>query len=57
MIAGIIGCLSEYLLYRFGALHLRGPMASNLWMAVWGFLAGLVVTVTLTAQRLPTRRS
>jgi solute:Na+ symporter, SSS family len=48
MIAGILGCLSEYLLYHLGVLHLRSPMASNLWMAVWGFLAGLAVTVTLT---------
>ncbi len=48
MVAGILGCLSEYLLYHLGVLHLRSPMASNLWMAVWGFLAGLVVTVTLT---------
>ena len=48
MIAGIIGCLAEYLLYGLGILHLRGPMAANIWMAVWGFVAGLTVTVTVT---------
>jgi SSS family solute:Na+ symporter len=48
MIAGIIGCLAEYLLYGLGILHLRGPMAANIWMAVWGFVAGLTVTVAVT---------
>lgn len=53
MIAGILGCFTEYLLYRFGVLHLRGPMAANLWMAVWGFVAGLTVTVTVTFCTAP----
>ena len=46
MMAGTLGCLVEYLLYRFGMIHFRTPMASNVWMAVWGFVAGLSVMVT-----------
>jgi SSS family solute:Na+ symporter len=45
MVAGTLGCLVEYLLYRFGMIHFRTPMASNVWMAVWGFIAGLTVMV------------
>ena len=48
MVAGTLGCLTEYLLYRLGVLHFRGPMASNVWMAVWGFIAGLTVMVVVT---------
>ena len=42
MMAGTLGCLVEYLLYRFGMIHFRTPMASNVWMAVWGFVAGFI---------------
>ena len=48
MVAGTLGCLTEYLLYRLEVLHFRGPMASNVWMAVWGFIAGLTVMVVVT---------
>jgi SSS family solute:Na+ symporter len=48
MVAGTLGCLTEYLLYRFGMIHFRTPMASNVWMAVWGFVAGLTVMVVAT---------
>ena len=45
MVAGISGATLEYVLYRLGILKFHSPMASNIWTAVWGFVAGLVVTV------------
>jgi SSS family solute:Na+ symporter len=48
MVAGMSGATLEYVLYRLGVLHFTSPMASNIWTAVWGFVAGLVVTVVAT---------
>ncbi len=48
MVAGFSGASLEYVLYRLHVLHFSGPMASNVWTAVWGFVAGLVVTVVAT---------
>ena len=45
MIAGLSGATLEYVLYHLGVIRFRSPMASNIWTAVWGFVAGLVVTV------------
>src|SRR5208283_4041845 len=45
MVAGLSGATLEYVLYRLGVLRFTSPMASNIWTAVWGFVAGLVVTV------------
>ena len=48
MVAGIFGATLEYTLYRLGVLKFTSPMASNIWTAVWGLVAGLVVTVGLS---------
>lgn len=48
MVAGVSGGMLEYLLYRMHVLHFSSPMASNVWTAVWGFVAALVVTVVVT---------
>lgn len=48
MLAGISGCLTEYLCYRFHVLHFKSQMASNVWTAVWGFAAGLTVMIVAT---------
>lgn len=48
MVAGTVGSFSEYILYRTHVLHFKSPMASNLWTAVWGMAAGLVVMIATT---------
>ena len=48
MVAGLSGATLEYVLYRLGVLKFTSPMASNIWTAVWGFAAGLAVTVVLS---------
>jgi SSS family solute:Na+ symporter len=48
MVAGVSGAFLEYLLYRLKVLHFSTPMASNVWTAVWGLVAGLVVMVAVT---------
>jgi SSS family solute:Na+ symporter len=48
MVAGTVGCFTEYLLCRLNVLHFRTPMASNVWNAVWGLVAGLIVMVAVT---------
>lgn len=48
MVAGFAGASLEYILYRLHVLHFSSPMASNLWTAVWGLFAGLIVTVGVT---------
>jgi len=48
MVAGVSGAALEYLLYRAHMLHFSSPMASNVWTAVWGFVAALMVTVVVT---------
>jgi SSS family solute:Na+ symporter len=53
MVAGLSGATLEYILYRLGVLKFVSPMASNIWMAVWGFAAGLLVTVVLSLTTTP----
>jgi hypothetical protein len=48
MVAGLSGAALEYVLYRLGVLKFTSPMASNIWTAVWGLVAGLAVTVVLS---------
>ncbi len=55
MVAGISGATLEYVLYRLGILKFHSPMASNIWTAVWGFVAGLVVTVVASYLTAPPR--
>jgi len=53
MVAGLSGATLEYVLYRLHILNFTSPMASNVWTAVWGFVAGLVVTVVATLLTTP----
>jgi SSS family solute:Na+ symporter len=48
MLAGLGGATLQYVLYRTGVLTYTSPMASNMWTAVWGLVAGAVVIVTLS---------
>lgn len=45
MIAGVVGCMLEYILYRTGVIAYRTPMAATLNLAIWGGVAGLLTTV------------
>ena len=40
MVAGTLGCQVEYLLYRFGLIHFRSPMASSQHIEVQCLAAG-----------------
>jgi solute:Na+ symporter, SSS family len=53
MVAGLSGASLEYILYQLHVLHFSTPMASNIWTAVWGFVAALVVTVAITFLTRP----
>ncbi len=53
MVAGLSGATLEYILYRLHVLKFTSPMASNIWTAVWGFVAGLVVTVVASYLTTP----
>jgi len=53
MVAGLSGATLEYALYRLHVLRFTSPMASNIWTAVWGFAAGLLVTVILSYATKP----
>jgi SSS family solute:Na+ symporter len=53
MVAGLSGAMLEYVLYRLGVLTYASPMASNVWMAVWGFVAGLLAVVMVTFMTTP----
>jgi SSS family solute:Na+ symporter len=55
MVAGLSGAALEYVLYRLGILRFHSPMASNIWTAVWGFVAGLLVTVVASYLTEPPR--
>jgi SSS family solute:Na+ symporter len=48
LVAGLISCFSEYMLYRLGILHFKTPMASNVWTSVWAFAGGTTVTILAT---------
>jgi SSS family solute:Na+ symporter len=53
MVAGLSGATLEYVLYRLGVLRFHSPMASNVWTAVWGLVAGLVVIVVASYVTAP----
>jgi SSS family solute:Na+ symporter len=48
MIAGVLGCMVQYALFRLGYIPYPTPMAATLNLAIWGGAAGLVTTVALT---------
>lgn len=53
MLAGIAGTITEFVLYRTGAMRLASPMAATLWAAVWGLCSGFVVVVALSFALTP----
>jgi SSS family solute:Na+ symporter len=53
IVAGMLACSSEYILYRVGVLHFKTPMASNVWTSVWAFAGGSTVTVVATLLTKP----
>jgi SSS family solute:Na+ symporter len=48
MIAGVLGCLTQYVLSRLGYITYRTPMAAPLNLAIWGGAAGLATTVLVS---------
>jgi SSS family solute:Na+ symporter len=53
MVAGVLGCLAQYILYQLGVITYRTPMASTLNLAIWGATAGLVTAVSLSFVTRP----
>ncbi len=53
MIAGVGGCMLEYILYRTGVIAYRTPMAATLNLAIWGGVAGLLTTVGVSLVTRP----
>lgn len=53
MLGGLAGAAAEYILYRCDVLHLVSPMASNIWTAVWGLVAGIVTVVVASFLTTP----
>jgi SSS family solute:Na+ symporter len=53
MLAGVLGCLTQYVLYQCGVITYRTPMASTLNLAIWGAGAGLVTAVSLSFVTRP----
>jgi SSS family solute:Na+ symporter len=53
MIAGVAGCVSEYVLYRLGIIAYRTPMAATLNLAIWGGIAGLSTAVLVSLFTAP----
>jgi solute:Na+ symporter, SSS family len=53
MLGGIAGALLEYLLYRLHVISFVSPMAANVYMAVWGLVAGSIFIVVATFLTTP----
>ncbi len=53
MVAGVLGCLLQYVLYQAGVISYKTPMASTLNLAIWGAGAGLVTAVFLSFVTKP----
>ena len=53
MVCGLAAATLEYVLYRLGILHYTSPMASNVFMAMWGFVAGTLAVVIVTFLTKP----
>jgi solute:Na+ symporter, SSS family len=48
MLGGLAGAMLEYVLYRLHVIAFASPMAANIYMAVWGLIAGIVVILLAT---------
>lgn len=53
MLSGIVGTITDYVLYRIGFLHLTSPMAATLWAAVCGLCSGSIVVIVLSFATTP----
>lgn len=53
MLAGIGGCLIQYVLYRTNVIHYRSPMDATLHLAIWGAIAGLSISTILSYFTTP----
>jgi SSS family solute:Na+ symporter len=53
MVAGVFGCISQYVLYRTGVISYRTPMAATLNLAIWGGVAGLVTACVVSLFTKP----
>jgi SSS family solute:Na+ symporter len=53
MVAGVTGCLSQYILYRTNVVHYPSSMSATLNLAIWGGGAGLVTSVLLSFVTKP----
>jgi solute:Na+ symporter, SSS family len=53
MVAGVLGCASEYALYRWGVIGYRTPMAATLHLAIWGGVAGLLTACVVSLFTTP----
>jgi len=53
MVAGVLGCVSQYVLYRLGVVAYRTPMAATLNLAIWGGVAGLVTACVVSLFTKP----
>lgn len=56
MVAGVSGCMIQYMLYRLGFLAYRTPMAATLNLAIWGAAAGMITAIILSFFTLPPTR-
>lgn len=48
MLAGIGGCLVQYVLYRFQLIGYRSPMDATFHLAIWGAISGLLVSTVVS---------
>jgi solute:Na+ symporter, SSS family len=53
MLGGLFGAGLEYVLYRLHVISFASPMAANLYMAVWGLVAGILVIVPVSLLTPP----
>ena len=53
MVAGVLGCLSQYVLYRLAIVTYRTPMAATLNLAIWGGVAGLTTACLVSLFSKP----
>lgn len=53
MLGGLAGALLEYILYRAHVISFASPMAANIYMAVWGLVAGILIIIPATFLTKP----
>lgn len=53
MVAGVGGCMAQYVLYRLGVIVYSSSMAATLNLAIWGAAAGLVTAVVVSIFTKP----